>query len=105
MYTLMDRGGKPDRKPYSLPYGSRNPYRNLKFENSPGFAQNAQQNYIFMNSASDLLILSCPWDQVVPDLLFLSCPYHQDRMASSAWVTPEIRPVNRESIERRQFSN
>jgi hypothetical protein len=22
--------GKPDRKPYSLPYGLRNPYRNLK---------------------------------------------------------------------------
>jgi hypothetical protein len=27
MYTVMDREGKPDRKPYSLPYGLRNPYR------------------------------------------------------------------------------
>jgi hypothetical protein len=26
------KGGKSDRKPYSLPYGLRNPYRNLKSE-------------------------------------------------------------------------
>jgi hypothetical protein len=56
---------KPDRKPYPLPYGLRNPYRNLKFENSPGYAQKVQQNCIFMNSAFDLLILSCLWDPVL----------------------------------------
>ncbi len=31
--TLKEKGGKPDRKPYPLPSGLRNPYRNLKFEN------------------------------------------------------------------------
>jgi hypothetical protein len=30
----MEKGGKPDRKPYTLPYGLRNPNRNLKYENS-----------------------------------------------------------------------
>ena len=35
-------GGKPDRKPYPLPYGLRNPYRNLKFENSQDYAQKPQ---------------------------------------------------------------
>jgi hypothetical protein len=27
---LKEKGGRPDRKPYPLPYGLRNPYRNLK---------------------------------------------------------------------------
>jgi len=30
LYTVKEKGGKPDRKPYPLPYGLRNPYRNLK---------------------------------------------------------------------------
>jgi hypothetical protein len=29
---------KPDGKPYPLPYGLGNPYRNLKFENSQDYA-------------------------------------------------------------------
>jgi hypothetical protein len=29
-----EKGGKPNRKPYPLPYDLRNPYRNLKSENS-----------------------------------------------------------------------
>jgi hypothetical protein len=32
MYTDNDKGGKPDRKPYTLPYDLRNPYLNLKSE-------------------------------------------------------------------------
>jgi hypothetical protein len=34
MYTVKEKGGKPDRKPHLLFYGLRNPYRNLKSENS-----------------------------------------------------------------------
>jgi hypothetical protein len=30
---------KTDRKPHPLPYGLRNPYRNLKSENSQDYAQ------------------------------------------------------------------
>ncbi len=30
VYTVKERGGKPNRKPCPLPYGLRNPYRNLK---------------------------------------------------------------------------
>jgi hypothetical protein len=30
LYTVKEKGGKPDRKPYPLPYGLRNPYRNRK---------------------------------------------------------------------------
>jgi hypothetical protein len=37
--TVKEKGGKPDRKPYALLYGLRNPYRNLKSENSQDFAQ------------------------------------------------------------------
>jgi hypothetical protein len=33
LYTVKEKGGKPDGKPYPLPYGLRNPYRNLKSEN------------------------------------------------------------------------
>jgi hypothetical protein len=39
LYNIKDKGGKPDREPYLLPYGLRNPYRNLKSENSQGDAQ------------------------------------------------------------------
>jgi hypothetical protein len=50
--TLKETGGKPDRKPYPLSYGLRNPYRNLKAEKSHDYAQKPQQNCAFMNSAS-----------------------------------------------------
>jgi hypothetical protein len=33
LYTVKEKRGKPDRKPYPLSYGLRNPYRNLKSEN------------------------------------------------------------------------
>ncbi len=29
LYTVKENGGKPDRNPHPLPYGLRNPYRNL----------------------------------------------------------------------------
>jgi hypothetical protein len=32
--TVKEKGGKPDRTPHHLPYGLRNPYRNLKYDNS-----------------------------------------------------------------------
>ncbi len=34
LYTVKEKGGKPDKKPHLLPFGLRNPYRNLKSENS-----------------------------------------------------------------------
>jgi hypothetical protein len=52
LYTLKAKGGKPDRKPNPLSYGLRNPYRNLKFENSQDYAQKPQRNCTFMNSPS-----------------------------------------------------
>jgi hypothetical protein len=33
LYTVKEKGGKPDRKPHPHPYGLRNSYRNLKPEN------------------------------------------------------------------------
>jgi hypothetical protein len=39
LYTAKEKGGKPDRKPYLLPYYLRNPYRKLKSENSKDYAQ------------------------------------------------------------------
>jgi hypothetical protein len=32
--SVNDKGGKPDRKPYPIPFGLRNPDGNLKSENS-----------------------------------------------------------------------
>jgi hypothetical protein len=48
--SCKEEGGKSDRKPYPLSYGLRNPYRNLKSENSQDFAQKPQGKLI--NSAS-----------------------------------------------------
>jgi hypothetical protein len=50
-YTVMEKGGKPDRKPYHLPNGLGNPYRNLKSEDSQD--QKPHRNYRFINLASD----------------------------------------------------
>jgi hypothetical protein len=44
LYTVKEKGGKPDRKPYPIPYGLRNPYRNLKSENSQDYARKPQRN-------------------------------------------------------------
>jgi hypothetical protein len=54
LYTIKEKGGKPDGKPHPLLLGLRNPYRNLKSETSPDDAQKPQQNFTFMNSASRL---------------------------------------------------
>ncbi len=39
---------KPDRKPHPLPFGLRNPYRNLQSENSQGFAQKLYCLFFFI---------------------------------------------------------
>jgi hypothetical protein len=52
LYTVKEKGGKPDGKPHSFLFGLRNPYRNLKSETSPDDAQKPQQNITFMNSGS-----------------------------------------------------
>jgi hypothetical protein len=52
LYTVKEKGGKPDRKSYPNPYDLRNPYRNLKSENSQDYAEKSQRNCMFMNSAS-----------------------------------------------------
>ncbi len=46
LYTVKEKGEKPDRKQYGL----RNRYRNLKSENSQDYAQKPQRNCNFMNS-------------------------------------------------------
>jgi hypothetical protein len=52
LYTVKEKGGLFDRRPYPLLYGLGNPYRNLKSENSQDYAQKPEQNCTFMNSAS-----------------------------------------------------
>ncbi len=47
-----------NRKSYLLPYALRNPYTNLKSENSQDYAQKPQRNCTFMNSASVLPVRS-----------------------------------------------
>ncbi len=38
--SVKEKRGKPERKPYPYPFGLRNPYRNLKSENSEDYARN-----------------------------------------------------------------
>jgi hypothetical protein len=42
LYTVKEKGEKPDIKPYTVPYGLRNPFRNLKSEDSPDYAGKPQ---------------------------------------------------------------
>jgi hypothetical protein len=43
VFTVKEKGGKPDRTSYPLPYGLRNPYRNLKSENSQDYVQKPER--------------------------------------------------------------
>ncbi len=43
LYTVKEKGGKPDRKPYYVPYDLGNPYKNLKSENSQNIARNRHE--------------------------------------------------------------
>jgi hypothetical protein len=49
VYTVKEKGGKPGEKPHPLP---KNPYRNLKSENSEDYVKKPQRKFTFMNSAS-----------------------------------------------------
>ncbi len=51
LYTVKEKRGKLYRKPYSLPYGLRNLYRNLTSEKSQDYTQKPQRSCMFMNSA------------------------------------------------------
>jgi hypothetical protein len=44
LYTVKEKGGKPDRKPYPLLFGLRNPYKNLKSENPQHYAKKPQRS-------------------------------------------------------------
>jgi hypothetical protein len=55
LYTVKEKGGKTDRKPYPLPYGL-NLDRNLKSENYEDYAQ---RNCMFMNSAFQHTLTMC----------------------------------------------
>jgi hypothetical protein len=50
LYTVKEKGGKPDRKPYPIPYGLRNPHRNLKSENSQDYAQKRKCTFMISDS-------------------------------------------------------
>jgi hypothetical protein len=50
--SVNEKGGKTDGKPYPLPYGLRNPYINLRSENSQDYAQKPKCTCTFMTSAS-----------------------------------------------------
>jgi hypothetical protein len=52
LYTLKEKGGKPDRKTQHPP---RNPYRNLKSENSQDCAQKPQRLYVHIDKLDELL--------------------------------------------------
>jgi hypothetical protein len=63
MYTVRVKGGKPDRKPYPLPNGLRNPYRNLKSEHSQDFAKKPQHRHFHETKAKRVSapFLKPPW--------------------------------------------
>ncbi len=51
LYTVKEKGGKTDRKSYTLPFGLRNPYRNIKSEK----LQKPQLYCTFINSVSAVI--------------------------------------------------
>ncbi len=68
MQPLTEERGKTYRKPYPFPYGLRNPYTNIKSENSQDYAQKPQLNCTFVNSVSGCVLWStgCKKESVEP---------------------------------------
>ncbi len=101
-----EKWGKPDRNPYQLPYGLRNPYRNLKPENSQDYTQKPQWNCTFMNSACitvmQLLVLLKRGSQCHDMTAFTNefsmahCPwllrFFQNSTSKSHWDIRVFRP-------------
>jgi hypothetical protein len=71
LYTIKEKGGKPDRKPCPVPFVIRNPHRNLKSENCQHYAQKPQRN--------------CSWIR----LPLISCCIGR---RSNNWATYEPKP-------------
>jgi hypothetical protein len=59
LYTVQEKGGKPDRKPHPLPYGLRNPYSNLKSEKSQ-CPETSTKLCTFMNLSSVITLPIIP---------------------------------------------
>jgi hypothetical protein len=47
-YTVMEKGGNSDRKPYPIIYGLRNLYRNRKSEISQDYVQKPLKSCMFV---------------------------------------------------------
>jgi hypothetical protein len=98
------KGGNLIENHTPLPYGLRNPYRNLKSENSQDYTQKPQRDSTFMNSASGLngrgmtfgpfikfLIRKyLVWQHVLPDVLRVRepCLRRADPSQDSKLATP-----------------
>jgi hypothetical protein len=69
-----------------LPYGLRNPYRNLKSDNSQDYAQKPQRNRMFRNSAS-------AWNNKTDLLINIWKSSKTDDLCSRHWfpITIKIR--------------
>jgi hypothetical protein len=59
LYTVKEKGGKSDRKPYPLSYGLRNSYRNLKSENSQDYAQKSQWRKMYVHEFGCFCTVQC----------------------------------------------
>jgi hypothetical protein len=73
--SVKEKGGKPDRKLYPLPYGLRNPYINLKFETLKIMPRNLKEivlswirpqvaffsNYFYVYIWSHLILILWKW--------------------------------------------
>jgi hypothetical protein len=63
--SVKKKGGKTYRKPYPLPYGLRNPYTNIKSENSQDYAEKLQLNWLLVNPVSGCILWSTSWHKQV----------------------------------------
>ncbi len=95
--SVREKGGKPDRKPYSLLYGLRNPYRNLKSKNSQDYAQKPQWNWTVMNSASLYISVTHKKKvrQTMVNFVFRVKGEHEPGPASTSCWSPTLNGTRR----------
>ncbi len=117
--SRKEKWGKPDRNPYQLPYGLRNPYRNLKSrELSRLYPETSMKLHVhefgFSITVMQLLVLlkrgrQCHDITAFTDEFFMAlCPwlrFFQNSTLKSYWDIRVFRPKNRRELLRIGFIN
>jgi hypothetical protein len=81
---VKEKGGKPERKPYPLPYGFRNPYRNRSLRILKMMSRNLMTLYVHEYGFRNKNLLS----SLSPLLILQKYPFWSKILRVRGWGSP-----------------